>query len=163
MDLLDQTPLPKLATRLIFEAMVDIAAREDMGTGPLGNRGIVPILGGAFRGGPDFPGLHGRVEAGGADRQQMRPDGVKELDAFYEIRVHDGTLLTVRNRVLIDEANTGPRPGGRYALSVIRVTAPEGPWAFLNRRVIMGTLQSARPARAAVIIRAWEADAFLPG
>lgn len=139
----------------MWEAIADIAEREALGSGPQGERFIVPVLGGTFRGGPDFPDLNGTILPGGADRQTLRPDGVKELDALYEMRTQDGAILSVRNRVLIDDS----RPGGRYALSRIHVTAPDGPWAWLNRRIILGTLQSARPARAAVVIRAWEADA----
>jgi hypothetical protein len=82
----------------------------------------------------------------------IRRDGAKELDALYEMQVDDGAVLTIRNRVIIDETGPGPR----YALSRIEVAAPEGPWSWLSRRLIVGTLQSARPERAAVIIRGWE-------
>jgi hypothetical protein len=95
--------------------------------------------------------LHGTVVPGGADRQLLRADGVKELDALYELRVHDGTVLTVHNRVLIDES-IAPR----YARSVLSVTAPAGPWAWLNRRVLVGTLQALRPEAAAVLVRVFE-------
>lgn len=152
MDMLDQVPPPVLSTRLLWEALVDISDREDLGMGPLGARAIVPISGGSFRGGPGFADFRGAVAAGGADRQLLRPDGVKELDALYEMRVDDGTVLTIRNRVIIDRTGPGPR----YAMSRIHVIAPDGRWAWLNRRMILGTLQSARPARQAVIIRGWE-------
>lgn len=155
MDLFDTIPPTPPATRLLWEALVDIAPRVDLGTGPLGPRGIVPILGGTFRGGPGFETLSGVVLPGGADRQQTRPDGARELDALYEMQVHDGAILTIRNRVVIDETGPGPR----YALSRIAVTAPAGPWAWLSRRMILGTLQPARPMREAVLIRAWLAEA----
>lgn len=114
----------------------------------------MPITGGIFRGGPGLETLRGKVLPGGADRQQLRQDGVKELDALYELKAENGTILTVRNRVLIDDPGDQPR----YAMSRIQITAPEGEWAFLNRRLILGTLQSARPARSAVIIRGWQVD-----
>lgn len=158
MDILDRTPLPGLSTRLIWEAIVDIAEREDLGQGPYGARGIVPITGGSFRGGPGLDELTGVVLPGGADRQLLRRDGAKELDALYEMRVADGTVLTIRNRVVIDETVEGPR----YALSRIHVTAPDGRWAWLNRRLFLGTLQSARPERQAVIIRGWEVTSEVP-
>ena len=154
----DLAALPSFSTRLLWEALVDIAPREDLGQSPLGARGIIPITGGEFRGGPEFPDLHGTVLPGGADRQLLRADGAKELDALYEMRVADGTVLTIRNRVIIDET----RPEKRYALSRVHVTAPSGRWDFLNRRVILGTLQVARPQYPGVIIRAWEADADIP-
>lgn len=155
MDLFDTIAPTPPATRLLWEALVDIAPRVDLGTGPLGPRGIVPILGGTFRGGPGFETLSGVVLPGGADRQQTRPDGARELDALYEMQVQDGAILTIRNRVVIDETGPGPR----YALSRIAVTAPAGPWAWLSRRMILGTLQPARPMREAVLIRAWLAEA----
>lgn len=152
--ILNQTPPQHPSLRLVFEALVDVTDRIDLGTGPLGPRFIVPITGGIFRGGPGLETLRGKVLPGGADRQQLRQDGVKELDALYELKAENGTILTVRNRVLIDDPGDQPR----YAMSRIQITAPEGEWAFLNRRLILGTLQSARPARSAVIIRGWQVD-----
>lgn len=154
MEIFDSFPARAPATRLLWEALVDIGPRTDLGTGPLGLRGIVPIHGGEFRGGPGFEALAGSILPGGADRQQARPDGARELDALYEMQVQDGAILTIRNRVIIDETGPGPR----YALSRIAVTAPAGPWAWLSRRVILGTLHPARPLREAVIIRAWLAE-----
>jgi hypothetical protein len=43
----------------------------------------------------------------------------------------------------------------RYALSRIRFTAPQGPHAWLNRRLFVGALQSLRPAREAVLVRGY--------
>lgn len=129
---------------LAWVATVDIAEREDFGPSPAGHRFIVPILGGQFEG----PRLRGRVRPGGADRQLLRADGVRELDALYELETDDGAVLTVRNRVLIDDA----APQGRYARSVLQVQAPVGPHDWVTRRVLVGTLLSLRPARAAVQI-----------
>lgn len=152
MTLFDKIAPPTLHHRLLWDALVDVADMQELGIGPFGERRIVPILGGEFRGGPDMQGFHGVVLPGGADRQLIRSDGAKELDALYEMQVTDGSILTIRNRVVIDETGPGPR----YAMSRIEVTAPEGPWAWLNRRLILGTLQSARPDRQAVLIRGWE-------
>jgi hypothetical protein len=115
---------------------------------------MVPILGGRFYGGPDFEALSGTVLPGGADRQLLRADGVKELDALYEMQTDSGDVLTLRNNVIVDEA----RQPDRYAMSVISVTAPRGEIDWLNRRLVLGTLQSARPKRQAVVVRAWLAD-----
>ena len=87
------------ACKFAYEAIVDIAERQDLGASPLGARFIVPILGGSFEG----ERLRGQVLPGGADRQWLRPDGVKELDALYEMKTDDGCVITVRNRVLIDD------------------------------------------------------------
>ncbi|MFO1327437.1 MAG: DUF3237 domain-containing protein [Rubrivivax sp.] len=147
-------PLPSLAARLVWTAAVDIAPRRDLGRSGLGERFIVPILGGQFWGGPGFEAFGGRVLPGGADRQLLRADGVKELRAEYEMETDDGAVITVDNRVVIDDS-VQPE---RYALSHLHVTAPEGPHAWLNRRVLVGTLQVLRPQREAVLIRSWLLD-----
>ena len=90
---------------------------------------------------------------GGADRQWLRPDGIKELDALYEMQLDDGTVLTVRNRVIVDESL---QP--RYARSVLRVDAPAGPWAALTRRCLVGSLQSLRPQAPAVLVNVFSLD-----
>lgn len=139
--------------RLLWHAAVTIGEREALGRGPLGERFIVPISGGTFWGAPGHEGLHGNVLPGGADRQLLRADGVKELSALYEMRVHDGTVLTVHNHVLIDESASP-----RYARSQLSVTAPEGPWAWINRRQLVGTLQPLRPQAEAVLVRVFVLD-----
>lgn len=136
---------------LIWTAIVDIAPREDLGESPEGHRYIVPILGGEFLAGPGIEGLSGKVLPGGADRQLLDRHGFKRLDALYEMQTDDGTILTIRNRVSIDET-AHPEP---YKISSIKVTAPSGPFEWMNRRVFVGTLASARPEREAVIIRGW--------
>jgi hypothetical protein len=147
----DTLPVPMPQATLLWTAAVHIAPRETLGAGPLGGRAIVPILGGLFWGGPDYPALHGTVRSGGADRQLMRADGIKELRAEYEMQCADGSVITVDNRVLVDES----RQPARYALSHLFVTVPDGPHAWLNRRVLVGTLQSLRPQHEAVVVRAF--------
>lgn len=136
---------------LIWTAIVDVAPREDLGKTPAGHRYMVPILGGKFFAGPGIDGLSGHVLPGGADRQLIDPHGFKTLDALYEMQTESGAVLTVHNRVRIDESAT-PEP---YRLSVINVAAPKGPFEWMNRRVFVGTLETARPDRDAVIIRGW--------
>lgn len=140
--------------RVAWTAIVDIAPRQDLGVTSQGHRYSVPILGGTFFAGEGVEGLNGRILPGGADRQLQYTDSFKELDALYEMQTEDGTVLTVRNRVKIDEA----WGQDRYALSTIRVTAPLGPFDWLNRRTLIGTMMSARPHRQAAMIRAWTQD-----
>lgn len=149
--LADTRPVEQPGSRLVWHAAVNIGERQALGRGPLGERFIVPIAGGSFWSEPAYPGLHGTILPGGADRQLLRSDGIKELDALYEMQVHDGTTLTVHNRVLIDES-VEPR----YARSTLRVTVPLGPWGWLNRRVLVGTLQPLRPEAQAVLVRVFE-------
>jgi hypothetical protein len=137
--------------QLVYEAEVAIGERQQLGTSALGERFIVPILGGSFAG-PD--GLRGCVLPGGADRQLLRPDGIKELDALYEMRTDGGTVVTVRNRALVDESRTP----ARYARSVLQLRPPEGPYGWLNRRVFVGSVDSLRPLRMAVRVRVFLLD-----
>ena len=153
-DFIAKHPPIQPTMRLLWTAVVDVGDRADLGSSVLGQRFLVPILGGRFYAGPDVGGLSGEVLPGGADRQLVRADGIKELDALYEMQTGDGSILTIRNRVIVDEA----RQPERYAMSVINVTASSGPFGWLNRRLIIGTLQSARPERSAVLVRSWEAD-----
>ena len=133
---------------LAYVAHVDIGERQDLGRGALGERFLIPILGGEFEG----EHLHGRVLPGGADRQWLRPDGVKELDALYEMCTHDGGIITVRNRVLIDESASG----GRYARSVVQLRTTCAAYEWVNRRVFVGTLQSLKPQRQGVRISVYQ-------
>ncbi|WP_127110431.1 DUF3237 domain-containing protein [Pararhodobacter zhoushanensis] len=150
-SLLRANPAPAPQTRLLWEAVVTCQPKQDLGIGPYGERFIVPIIGGLFRGAAGFETLSGTVLSGGADRQLLRADGVKELEAIYEMQVDDGTVLHIENRVTIDD----PTPNGRYALSHVRITAPRGRWDWLNRRVFVGSMNSLPPDRGAVKINVW--------
>ena len=132
----------------VYEAIVDIADVQNLGQSLQGQRFIVNILGGEFSG----PRMKGRVLPGGADRQLLRPDGVKELDALYEMQTDDGAVITVHNQVLVDM----PNPEQRYARSVVKFRAPAGPYEWLNRRVFLGTLESLKPAKNAVKITVFQ-------
>lgn len=147
---LDSAPAQSFTLTLAWEALVKIDARQDLGPGPSGHRFLVPILGGHFTEGPALPGFSGEIMPGGADRQILRPDGVKSLRAIYEMRVTDGTVIGVDNSVITD--GDGPT---RYAASRITLSAPDGPWAILNRRIFLGSLHAPQPRDGAVIVRGW--------
>lgn len=145
----DRIPMILPRTEFVYEAICDLEPSLDLGMSPFGERFMVPIIGGTFEG----PGLRGRVLPGGADRQLQRRDGAKALDATYELQTHDGAIISVRNRVLTRAAKGDEK--GRYARSTIQVTAPQGPYGWLNDYVYVGTLDSLRPARTAVVIRVY--------
>jgi len=79
-----------------FEARVHVGSPTEVGDVSGGRRRIVSIDGGTF----DGPGLGGRVLAGGADWQIIRPDGVAVLDTRYTLETHAGHLIAVQNRGL---------------------------------------------------------------
>jgi Protein of unknown function (DUF3237) len=57
-----------------------------------GGRRFVPFDGGTFEG---RDGLAGSVLEGGVDWQQVRPDGVLEIDAHYALRTEAGEAVEV--------------------------------------------------------------------
>ena len=142
-------PLIAPTTSFVYEALVEIGPVEPLGPSPLGERRIVPVLGGIFAG----PKLRGKVRPGGADRQLLAADGCLRLDALYEMETDDGAVITVRNRVRIDNA----AEEGRYARSSVELTAPDGAHGWLNRRVFVGTLQGLVP-EPRVLIRVFLVD-----
>ncbi|MDE2361751.1 MAG: DUF3237 domain-containing protein [Hyphomicrobiales bacterium] len=141
---LSDMPIALPKTEFVYEAIFDLAPTLMLGAGPLGERRIVPITGGVFAG----PRIRGKVLPGGADRQLVRKDGAKMLDALYELQAEDGAIITVNNRVLL----TSRPDGSPYGFSKIDVTAPEGPHGWLNHLVFVGTLHSLRP-KPQVLIR----------
>jgi hypothetical protein len=141
-------PLQPPRTELVWEAYADLDPMIDMGDSPLGHRRMIPVRGGTFVG----PRIRGKVLPGGADRQLVRKDGVTLLDALYEMQTDDGAVLTIRNRVTVDPA-AKPAP---YIRSSVEVTAPEGPHAWLNRAVFVGTLHPLAPEKKAVVIRVYQ-------
>lgn len=121
--LMADMPLVPPRAEFVWEALVEIAPTRMLGEGPMGERRLVPITGGRFAG----PRIRGVVLPGGADRQLIRRDGVKRLEALYEVQAEDGAVITVLNRVVI-----APRPGAPdYRASTLEITAPEGPHATL--------------------------------
>ena len=136
-------PVPKL--EFIIEIIADIAEAENLGVSPLGQRRIVPIVGGSFSG----PRLRGIVRSGGGDRQLIRADGVRQLTAQYELETHDGAVISIVNKVLVEDL----KDGGRYAFSNVEIIAPVGPYDWLNHAIFVGTLSSLKPARNAVRVR----------
>ena len=151
---MDLSALPAPTSTLLWTAFVDVGDRIDLGPSRGGHWFKVPILGGTFMGGPDHAALSGTVLGGGSDRQMLRPDGVRELCATYDMKTEDGAVLALVNRVTVDDS----RSPERYAISVIEVSAPDGPHAWLNRRVIIGTLKSRRPEVDQVVIQAFLVD-----
>jgi hypothetical protein len=79
----------EITTELLFDLVVDLAPRLDIGVGPFGRRTLFGAAGGSFHG----PRLRGEVLAGGGDWALFRPDGVMALDVRLTLRTHDGALV----------------------------------------------------------------------
>ncbi|MGK7870709.1 DUF3237 domain-containing protein [Falsiroseomonas sp. E2-1-a20] len=85
-----------MKSQFVAEVRAEVGPPLLFGPGPLGERRIVPILGGRIEG----PRLSGEILPGGADFQLIRPDGVAEIEARYTLRLLDGALVQVTNRGL---------------------------------------------------------------
>jgi hypothetical protein len=150
---------PAPALQWLYEAIVEVGALESLGQGPLGERRFVAIHGGKFTGQFGAQALRGTVLPGGADRQLVRGDGVRLLDALYEMKTDDGVVLTVRNQVKIVEHPHYAPEQGRTAFSVLEVTAPLGPYAWLNDAILLGTVTPLMPQQQAVAINVYRVAA----
>ena len=134
-----ETPAQDTETKMlnaehVFDANVSIGGLLNFGKSKYGERRIIPITGGTFKG----PDIEGEVLPGGADWQLTRPDGDVELYARYTLKTNDGELIQVQNRVLMHMSKDDTPP---YIRSVIDFDAPsESPHAWLNHAVFLGTL-----------------------
>ena len=140
--MIDDAPPPALT--LLARIDVDVTAPVDLGVTGGQHRRIVPIVGGTVAG----PVLRGVVLPGGADFQVLHADGTQELDARYGLETEDGHRLFVENRAIragapADMARLarGERvdPALVYFRSSPRISAPPGPWEWLNSRVFVAT------------------------
>ena len=112
---------------LAYEAIVLLGPAEEIGQTPHGKRVRIPIIGGTFRG----PRLSGTVFPEGMDWQLVRPDGMTEVEASYLMREKDGTVIHIHNKGVA---------GKGYARTSAVFEVPNGPHAWLNEAVFVGTL-----------------------
>jgi hypothetical protein len=119
---MDYAPVTPHLERLC-RASVMLATPQELGATPLGERRIIPIVGGSFAG----DRLNGAILPGGADWQLVRPDGAALLDARYTLRTDDGALIYVSNR--------GLRHGPPEILARLRRGEAVGPAAYSFRTV----------------------------
>jgi len=143
--------------RPLFAAHVEVGAIVSVGRTPLGERRVIDILGGSFRG----ERLAGRIRPGGADWQIVRADGAVDLDARYTLETNDGALVHVRNQGLrhgppdvIARLTAGEPvdPTTYYFRTVMRFETGAPALDWLNRVIAI--------ARAARRPRAVELDVF---
>ena len=85
---------PLLATRYVFTITAHVAGIVSAGDIGVGERRIIPIVGGEVRG----RDINGKVCAFGADFQIVRPDSSIELEAKYALETDDGAVIYVENR-----------------------------------------------------------------
>lgn len=136
-------PADDLKLLPVWTADVEIAPTIPRGEGPTGTRYVVPITGGTFKGAlapetADPIPFQGTVIPGGFDIQRERRDGVLELEAIYHMRCDDGVIVEIRNHAIL---TLTPDDKIDYARSRIGVEVPEGRYDWLNKRVIVGSIE----------------------
>jgi hypothetical protein len=133
-----------LRLRPLLSAEITLAPVQELGDTPQGRRRIINITGGSFRG----ERLSGRVLAGGADWQVIRPDGVADLDARYTLETGDGALVYVRNHgyrhgpaEVLQKLAAGEEvdPSLYYMRTTPLFETGDARYAWLNRLICVGT------------------------
>jgi hypothetical protein len=79
----------EISTAHLFDMVVDLNPRLNIGSGPFGRRILFGASGGSFEG----PKVRGEVLAGGGDWALFRPDGAMTLDVRLTLRTHDAALV----------------------------------------------------------------------
>ena len=110
-----------------------------------GGRRFVPFDGGTFEG---RDGLAGSVLEGGVDWQQVRPDGVLEIDAHYTLRTEaDEAIEVVSQGMRKAPASVAARlaqgelvdPDEYYFRTHVRLTTAAAGLAWLNDLLAVST------------------------
>ena len=105
--------------KLFLEAEIVLGEVQD-----LGNRRIVRVMGGKFW----SANLNGSILEGGGDWQNIRPDGVVEIDTRYTLKTDDGALIYLTNKGLRD---------GSYMRTFSRFETADERYAWLNKRLFV--------------------------
>ena len=129
-----------------------------VGETPHGTRRIIPIIGGTVEG----PKIKGESLNGGADWQILRADGVTELEAHYQFRTDDGTLIYVKNtgiRAATPEIAARLAKGEKvdaneyYFRAMPKFDAPKGKYDWVNNSLFVCTGERLPDY---VLIRVWK-------
>ncbi len=122
----------------------DVEAPQLLGQTLVGERRIVPIVGGEIAG----PQLRGQILPGGADWQVVFADGTALLEARYTVLTDDGALVYVRNLGLrhgppevMERIQRGEAvdPAEYYFRSTPRFEAGDTRYAWLNHILAVGS------------------------
>jgi hypothetical protein len=139
-------------TELALELVVTIDPAVKVGDSDLGHRQFIPITGGYFRG---KNGMKGTVNAGGADWQLKRIDGVLIIEAIYSITTDDGATIEIHNTGISNRTN-----GEQYTITNPVFHAPQGKYDWMNKHFFVGTITPAynKGVFQAVVIRAYQVN-----
>lgn len=105
--------------KLFLEAEIVLGEVQD-----LGSRRIVRVIGGKFW----SADLNGTILEGGGDWQNIRPDGVVDIDTRYTLKTDDGALIYLTNQGLRD---------GSYMRTFSRFETADVRYAWVNKRLFI--------------------------
>ena len=137
----------EIRTEHLFDIVIDLNPRLNIGAGPFGQRILFGAAGGSFEG----PRLRGKVLPGGGDWALFRPDGAMTLDVRLTLRTHDEALvlMTYGGRWITPPALRADMadPVRRYQVDPARYYFRTTPWfetasekyRFLNRIVCVAS------------------------
>jgi hypothetical protein len=140
-----------LGSQPIFQIRADLAAINDLGRTPYGQRRIIDILGGTVEGAR----LNGRILPGGADWQIIRNDGATDIQARYTIETEAGARILVSSEGLrhgpaevLDRLARGEHvdPSLYYFRTAMRFETSDPSADWLNR--ILAVARGQRQARS---------------
>ena len=147
---------PKL--EFFCELNVTLDPAVVVGDTPHGTRRIIPITGGSVTG----PNIKGEILKGGADWQIVRKDGVAELEAQYQFRTDDGTVIYIKNvgvRAATPEVAARIAKGENvdasqyYFRTTPRFEAPVGKYWWVNDSIFVCTGE--RKSNS-VVLKVWK-------
>jgi hypothetical protein len=150
-------PQPPSFTYLT-QVRCDVEAVISLGAAPLGERRVVPLLGGEVVG----PALNGRILPGGTDWQWNRSDGALEIAAHYVIETPEGARIEVQSdglrhgpaEVLARLARGETVDASEYFFrTLMRFTTGHAKYEHLNR--VMAIAKGKREAMR-VILDVWQ-------
>jgi hypothetical protein len=151
-----QMPAPQMEYVCTIEVKIDPALI--VGESVHGVRRIIPIIGGTVRG----PHINGEVLNGGADWQNLRKDGVAEIEARYQFKTDDGIIIYIKNagmRIASPEIAAKIASGEQvdqglyYFRTVLQFEAPIGKYDWLNKSIF---ICSAERLATIVKIHVWK-------
>jgi len=130
--------LPPPPLEHLCNLAVEVGVPVDAGHSPLGQRRLVPILGGTVGG-----RLKGRVLPGGADFQMIHGGTQARLEARYMLELDDGARVFVQNNALrAASAEVTGRllrgepvdPAEVYFRGQLTLETGDPRWSWLNER-----------------------------
>ena len=138
----------------VMQLKVTLGTVYSEGETPEGRRQGVPITGGTFEG----PQLRGTIMNGGADHQLVSPDGNRTmLEAIYDIRTDDGTIIHVRNRGIIYNGKDETGQPTFYFKAAPQFEAPaDSPYAWLGNAIYVCSPDFSQHQEGGITLNVWK-------